>query len=260
MAEHLADHGQRLAAYCPATSLAAENAAPRRERADAGARADGEPRGAVIRRAASRRRVCYGRVDMMNKGLAVVLGALVPLVGVGVMVLLTHQPTVMPGDISSPKLAAMFNQAIDEFERDLLSPAIHPGYHDGAAASGRAWLEQVDQAESYCVRSGRFSRTAADIRLRDGQVLAERTVDTTSCTAAGTIEMRVRFAAGRVVDVQTDGSELQGTPDSARRAVQALLLEVVQVDMDTNQVGYFRSAVEKKPSLADQWAAVPSAP
>ena len=167
-------------------------------------------------------------------------------------------PPVRPGDQSNPKLVVMFNQEIDDFERDLLSATLHPGYHDGAAANGRAWLKRVDVVESYCRRSGRFSHTAADVRLRDGELLEDRVVDTTSCSAEGTIEMRVRFAEGRVVDVQTDSSELQFSPDAARRQVEGLLREVVQVEMDTNKAAYFKHAVERAPSLEQQWAAVPS--
>lgn len=186
------------------------------------------------------------------------LGAIVPLVLVSIAAVALRTPTVMPGDQSNPKLVAMFNQEIDEFEQDLLSPKVHAGFHDGAAASGRAWLQQVDVVESYCGNPGRFAHIRADVRLRDGRVFAERMVDTSRCSAESTIEMRVRFGEGRVVDVQTDGSEKQFPPDHARRAVEALLGEIVQVDMDTNKTGYYKHAIEKHPSLEEQWAEVPA--
>lgn len=164
-------------------------------------------------------------------------------------------PPDMPGERSNPKLVATFNEQIDGLERGELDTTRFPGLIPEAAANARTWLGEVREVVTHCRygASYKFNWFMYDLTLAGGQVFSDQTASTDRCSDEYQTAMRVTFDAGRVVDVKTDGSELERPLGDAQVAVARTLKALVSHDQSARPQRYFKPA-PVQPTPAEEWA------
>jgi hypothetical protein len=164
-------------------------------------------------------------------------------------------PPDKPGDQSNPKLVAMFNEQIDGLDDGELNPARYPYLIPEAAANARLWLAEVREVVTHC-RYGapyKYNYFQFDVVLRSGEVLEDLHVSRDVCNDERQTAMRVTFEAGRVVEVKTDGSELERPLDHARAAVARTVEALVDHDRKVRPARYYKPE-PVQPTPAQEWA------
>lgn len=170
----------------------------------------------------------------------------VPLVAAVLYFVLVYFRPPMPGDQPSPKLVEMFNREIDEQLARIGGPpflgSLEPPYRPDAADSARRWLSEVREVVTHCGHGGRggaHNPQAYDLTLQSGAVLSDVTASLGGCIPGFDTPMRVTFEAGRVVQVTTDGSERESTPEVARTRVKAYVEALVRHDARLHPERYY---------------------
>jgi len=163
-------------------------------------------------------------------------------------------PPDMPGELSNPKLVAMFNEQIDGLERGDLDASRFPGVLPEAGANARQWLGEVREIVVRCRygASYKFNWFMYDLTLASGEVVANQIASTDRCSDDYQTAMRVTFEAGRAVDVKTDGSELARPPDQARGTLALALSAAIGHDKDARPARYYKRNPPPPPP-AEQW-------
>ncbi len=165
-------------------------------------------------------------------------------------------PPDMPGELSNPKLVAMFNEYIDGLDRGSLDASSLPGLIPEAAANARAWFGEVREVVIRCRygASYKYNWFMYDLTLADGQSFTDQIASTDRCSDDYQTAMRVRFEGGRVVDVKTDGSELGRPPGQAAVNVGRTIESLIDHDRERHRERYFKP-VPRQPTPAEQWGA-----
>lgn len=165
-----------------------------------------------------------------------------------------------PGDRPNPVLADLLQKAI-EAEIGRMNPVWSPGLLPQAPQQARAWLGEIDEVVARC-RYGPGNRTKSnlleyDVRLRSGEQIQD-VYSGLRCLygTARPLVMRVRFEAGQVREVLTDGREREASTTAASNELRQFAHSVVRLDWDRRKSLYFPPA--KTPEdIAREWAPPP---
>lgn len=185
-----------------------------------------------------------------------------PLVAAGLYFALVYFRPPMPGDQPSPKIVEMFNREIDAQLARLGGPpfpgSLEPAYRPDAADSARRWLSEVREVVTHCQHGGRggaHNRQEYDLTLQSGAVFSDVTASIGGCLPGFDTPMRVTFEGGRAVQVTTDGSERESTPEVTRARVQKYVEALVRRDAQLHPEGYYLEP-PKQPDPAQAWDAL----
>ena len=165
-----------------------------------------------------------------------------------------------PGDTPNPVLADLLQKAIDA-EIGRMNPVWAPGLLPQAPQQARAWLGEIDEVVARC-RYGPGNRTKSnlleyDVRLRSGEQIQD-VYSGLRCLygTARPLVMRVRFEAGQVREVLTDGREREASTTAASNELRQFAHSVVRLDWDRRESLYFPPA--KTPQdIAREWTPPP---
>lgn len=168
----------------------------------------------------------------------------------------TDGPVEMPGNLSNPKLVELINVSLQEQVR-LMNPVWAPGLIPQAAANAQLWLTEINEVVAHCRyglrNSSKFNLLVYDITLNRGEVIKD-VYSGQRCIydIARPLVMRVRFKAGVVNEVLTDGRELATPVDAARSEINQFSESVVRVDWRRNAFRYF-PASKSDAEISDEW-------
>lgn len=163
-------------------------------------------------------------------------------------------PPAMPGELSNPKLVAMFNERIDGLEKGELDASWYPGLIPQAAANAHLWLGEVREVVTHCRygASHKYNYFLLDVTLASGQVLPNMSAGTNRCNDDYDTAMRVTFEVGRVVDVKTSGAEVTRPLEYAQGAVKVTVTALIDHDLRARPDRYYwPDAPQATP--AEQW-------
>lgn len=186
-----------------------------------------------------------------------VIAMSVPFVAFALYLALVFYRPPMPGDQPNPKLVEMFNRAIDASFARLAEPhslySLDPPHRPDAADNARRWLSEVREVVTHCRygEQGMQNPHVIDITLQSGEVSSDLTASFERCLVHYDTPMRVTFQGGRVVQVTTDGSERESTPEVAESRVKMYVDALVRRDIDLHPERYFLEP--NKPDPAKAW-------
>lgn len=170
----------------------------------------------------------------------------------------TDGPVEMPGNLPNPKLAELINASVREQVR-LMNPVWAPGLIPQAAANAQLWLKEINEVIAHCRygprNSSKFNLLVYDVTLNTGEEIKD-VYSGQRCIydIARPLVMRVRFKAGLVNEVLTDGRELTSPVDAAKSEINQLAESVLRVDWRRNASRYF-PASKSDAEISDEWRA-----
>jgi len=165
----------------------------------------------------------------------------------------TDAPRELPGNLQSPGLARMLNDALAAEFRRMEVPDEAMRFKPDAAVQTRRWLGGLKEVVARC-RHGPDNDTKAnlleyDIRLQDGTSI-ENVYSGRNCAYWSELRplvMRVRWENGRVAEVLTDGRESRSPPSFFQNDATSLVIAVLRTDRARHAAAYFEIA----PTTAD---------
>jgi hypothetical protein len=167
-------------------------------------------------------------------------------------------PAEKPGSLSNPKLAELANIGLKEQVR-LMNPVRAPGLIPQAAANANLWLTEIDEVVAHCKygprNNSKSNLLVYEVTLNTGEVIKDvSSGQRCFYEVAKPLVMRVRFKAGIVNEVLTDGRELTSPVAAARGEMNQFAESVVRVDWRRNAQRYF-TAKKSDSEISDEWRA-----
>jgi hypothetical protein len=168
----------------------------------------------------------------------------------------TDGPIEMPGNLSNPKLAELINASL-QLDIKRMEPSSSPGFIPQAATNAQIWLKDIQEVVARCRYGPRnrskFNLLEYDITLGNGSII-KNVYSGMRCSyeVGAPLVMRVRFEAGRVVEVLTDGRELKSPVDSAKGEISLFSKQVIRADWDRHRLRYFKpdKTIEE---ISEEW-------
>lgn len=162
----------------------------------------------------------------------------------------------MPGDLANPKLVELWNAQIDGLEQEELNTQQKPGLIPAAAANARLWFGEIREVVTHCrySTSHKYNNFQFDLTLNSGEVRKDLRVSSDRCSEQHSTPMRVTFAAGRVIEVKTNGAELKLPMDNALGDIAQTLHALIYFDADVHRERYYHPA-PPPPDPAKEWGA-----
>lgn len=162
----------------------------------------------------------------------------------------------MPGDKPNKKLVELFNAEIDALGEGELNSTKNPGLLPTAPERARQWFSEIREVVTHC-RYGspdKANWSMYDITLQSGEAQKNVIANMGNGNCRVT-PMRVRFEDGRVVEVTTDGSELQQPLESARGDIRYYLKALISRDAKAHPERYYKpTPAAPKVDLQQEWA------
>lgn len=158
----------------------------------------------------------------------------------------------MPGDLANPKLVELWNAQIDNLEQGELSLQQRPGQIPAAAANARLWFGEIHEVVTHCrySTSQRYNGYEFDLTLNSGEVRKGLRASADRCREEHSTPMRATFEAGRVVEVKTNGAELELPTDNALGDISRTLGALIDLDVELHRERYY---YPPPPGLAGEW-------
>ena len=165
-------------------------------------------------------------------------------------------PPEEPGNLSSPTLARLLNESIDDALAQM-NPTQAPGLIPEAAANSRVFLREVTEVVARCSK-GRLEPNQKYNKLEYHLVRADGAHPKPIATRTGCGEksliFRATFKDGRVAEAFTDGRERQYPVAEVRGMVREFGKNVTWSDWDAHRERYFPPPPEPSPrDVAKEW-------
>jgi hypothetical protein len=157
-----------------------------------------------------------------------------------------------PGNLSNPKLAAMFQKA---FEKEIagMNPVWKPGLKAGSPLLARSWLSKIKEVSSRCKfgpdNRTKFNLLEYSIKLENGESI-DGVYSGLLCQYqpgfGKPMITIIQMTAGNVVDAKTDGRERDLPVSYADEWVNNLAEKVLGVDQTRRANLYFGTESSKQ--------------